>query len=185
MPSPNRRAGRRIGPGTAAGTAGATGPTGSLSADERIDLLPQAFAALSPWADPDRVEIALDAALRRLVDRERGLVKLFDPPYTEDERSPGSITGYGRGVRENGGQYTHGALFLALACFRRGRREQGRAILEMLVPENHDLRRWEAEPYALAADVSTAPGREGEAGWTWYTGSAGWFWRIATEEMEE
>ncbi|MBR3473736.1 MAG: hypothetical protein IKH34_01565 [Oscillospiraceae bacterium] len=157
----------------------------SLGGDGRLDLLPQAFAALSPWADPDRAEAALDEALRRLVDRERGLVKLFDPPYTEDERSPGSITGYGRGVRENGGQYTHGALFLALACFRRGRREQGRAILEMLVPENHDLRRWEAEPYALAADVSTAPGREGEAGWTWYTGSAGWFWRIATEEMEE
>ena len=156
-----------------------------LGGDERIDLLPQAFAALSPWADPDRVEIALDAALRRLVDRERGLVKLFDPPFTEGERSPGSITGYGRGVRENGGQYTHGVLFLALACLRRGRKEQGLRLLRMLVPENHDLRRWEAEPYVLAADVSAAPGREGEAGWTWYTGSAGWFWRIVTEELGE
>ena len=154
-----------------------------LGGDARIDLLPQAFAAMSPWSDPDRAEAALDAALRRLVDREHGLVKLFDPPFTEAERSPGSITGYGRGWRENGGQYTHGALWLARACFRRGRREEGLELLRLLLPEEHDLSRWEAEPFVLAADVSSAPGHEGEAGWTWYTGSAGWFFRVVTEDL--
>ena len=154
-----------------------------LGGDGRIDLLPQAFAAMSPWADPDRAEAALDAALRRLWDREHGLVKLFDPPFTEAERSPGSITGYGRGWRENGGQYSHAVLWLARACFHRGRRKEGLALLRLLLPEEHDLRRWEAEPFALAADVSSAPGHEGEAGWTWYTGSAGWYFRVVTEDL--
>ena len=158
-----------------------------LGGDGRIDLLPQAFAAMSPFADPAHAEAALDAALGRLVDREHGLVKLFDPPFTEAERRPGSITGYGRGVRENGGQYTHGALWLVLACLRRGRREEGLALLRLLLPtwEGRDLARYEAEPFALPADISAAPGREGQAGWTWYTGSAGWFYRILTEELSE
>ncbi len=158
-----------------------------LGGDGRIDLLPQAFAAMSPFSDPVHAEAALDECLRRLVDREHGLVKLFDPPFTEDERRPGSITGYGRGVRENGGQYTHGALWLVLACLRRGRREEGLALLRLLLPtwEGRDLARYEAEPFALPADISSAPGREGQAGWTWYTGSAGWFWRIVTRELGE
>ena len=156
-----------------------------LGGDGRIDLLPQAFAAMSPFSDPSHAETALDEALRRLADREHGLVKLFDPPFTEDERRPGSITGYGRGVRENGGQYTHGALWLALACLRRGRKKDALALLLLLSPgyEGRDLRRYEAEPFVLPADISSAPGHEGEAGWTWYTGSAGWFFRILTQEL--
>ena len=158
-----------------------------LGGDGRIDLLPQAFAAMSPFSDPLHAETALDEAIRRLADREHGLVKLFDPPFSQDERRPGSITGYGRGVRENGGQYTHGALWLALACLRRGRRKDGLALLQLLSPgyEKRDLARYEAEPFVLPADISSAPGREGEAGWTWYTGSAGWFFRILTEEIIE
>ncbi len=156
-----------------------------LGGDERMDLLPQAFAAMSPFSDPLHAETALDEAIRRLTDREHGLVKLLDPPFSEKERRPGSITGYGRGVRENGGQYTHGALFLALACLRRGRKKDGLALLQLLSPgyEGRDLARYEAEPFVLPADISSAPGREGEAGWTWYTGSAGWFWRILTREL--
>ena len=154
-----------------------------LGGDGRIDLLPQAFAALSPYADPARAEAALDAALSRLVDKQHGLVKLFDPPFGEDERSPGSIVGYGRGFRENGGQYTHAALWLARACLRRGRLDEGLELLKLLLPEEHDLRRWGAEPFVLAADVSSAPGHEGEAGWTWYTGSAGWFFRVVAEDL--
>lgn len=158
-----------------------------LGGDGRIDLLPQAFAAMSPFSDPLHAETALDEALRRLWDREHGLVKLFDPPFSENERSPGSIAGYGRGVRENGGQYTHGALWLALACLRRGRKQNGLALLQLLSPgyERRDLARYEAEPFVLPADICSAPGREGEAGWTWYTGSAGWFYRILTEELNE
>ena len=155
----------------------------SLGGEERIDLLPTAWAALNPWADLNHVQISLDACLRRLVDREHGIIKLFDPPFAEGERSPGSILGYGRGVRENGGQYTHGAIWLARACFRQGRREEGLRLLRMLLPENHDPARYEAEPFVLAADLCAAPGREGQAGWTWYTGSAGWFFRVATEEL--
>lgn len=158
-----------------------------LGGDGRMDLLPQAFAAMSPFSDPLHAETALDEAIRRLWDREHGLIKLFDPPFSENERSPGSITGYGRGVRENGGQYTHGALWLALACLRRGRKQDGLALLQLLSPgyAQRDLARYEAEPFVLPADICSAPGREGEAGWTWYTGSAGWFYRILTEELSE
>ena len=154
-----------------------------LGGEERIDAVAQAFAAMSPWSTPARAEAALDAALERLVDEEHGLVRLFTPPYGTQERSPGSIVGYGKGYRENGGQYTHAALWLARACFVRGRREDGLRLLKLLVPEGHDLRRWEAEPFVLAADVCAAPGREGEAGWSWYTGSSGWFFRVVTENL--
>ena len=129
------------------------------------------------------MDAALDAALRRLVDEEHGLIRLFDPPFDDSERSPGSIVGYGKGVRENGGQYTHGALWLIRALFRRGRRWEGERLLRMLLPTGRDPGRYQAEPFVLAADVSAAPGREGEAGWTWYTGSAGWMLRIVFEDL--
>ena len=91
---------------------------------------------------------------------------------------------YGAGFRENGGQYTHAGIWLARALLRRGRRAEALDVLALLLPDGRDLKRYEAEPFVLAADVTAAPGREGEAGWTWYTGSAGWFWRVA-REMEE
>ena len=111
-------------------------------------------------------------------------MRLFTPPYSPDERPcPGYIASYGEGFRENGGQYTHGAIWLAMACLRLGRAEDGWDILSMLLPENHDLRRYGAEPFVIAADVYAAPGHEGEAGWSWYTGSAGWYFRAVTEEL--
>ena len=123
----------------------------------------------------------MDHALTRLVDREHNLVRLLDPPYgTED--SPGYLSGYGAGFRENGGQYTHAAVWLAMAALRLGRREEGLAILRLLLPENHDPAVYEAEPFVLPADVCAARGREGIAGWTWYTGSAGWYFRAWTKE---
>ena len=122
--------------------------------------------------------------MRRLVDREHGLVKLFDPPFDEEERSPGSIVGYGKGWRENGGQYTHAALWLARACFRRGRLEEGLGLLRLLLPGGaRPCAAGRRSPSCWPADVSAAPGHEGEAGWTWYTGSAGWFFRIAAEDL--
>ncbi len=155
----------------------------ALGGEERIDSLAQSWAALSPYSSPLHVEKALDAALGRLVDRPNKLVKLFDPPYSSRERRPGYISGYGEGFRENGGQYTHGAIWLALAALRRGRTDQGYQILQYLLPENHDIKRYGAEPFVLPADVYTAPGHEGEAGWSWYTGSAGWYFRVVTEEL--
>ncbi len=159
-------------------------PDGSpLGGDSRIDSLPQSWAALSGYAAPERVSRALDEALRRLLDERHGLVRLLDPPFGAGEPEPGYLVSYGEGFRENGGQYTHGALWLALACLRQDRPDDAWAILRLLLPENRDLRRYEAEPFVLAADVCAAPGHEGQAGWTWYTGSAGWFFRIVAQEM--
>ncbi len=154
----------------------------ALGDGERIDSVAQSWAAFCPWASPEKVELALDSALRRLVDREHGLVRLLAPPYPADD-SPGYLSGYGEGFRENGGQYTHAAVWLALACLRRGRETQGREILRMLLPENGDPARYEAEPFVLPADVCAAKGREGLSGWTWYTGSAGWYFRAACEGL--
>ena len=154
-----------------------------LGGDERIDSLAQSWAAFCPYADPGRVELALDAALRRLVDEERRIVRLFDPPFDADERYPGYLAGYGPGVRENGGQYTHGAIWLAMACFAQKRPEDGWRILRLLLPETHDAAVYQAEPFVLPADVSAAPGQEGRAGWTWYTGSAGWYFRVVSQAM--
>ena len=153
-----------------------------LGSGESIDALAQSWAAFCPWADRAHAESALDCALARLVDRERRIVRLLDPPYTP-ENSPGYLSGYGKGFRENGGQYTHAAIWLALAALRLGRRSEGTELLRMLLPETHDIARYEAEPFVLPADVCAAEGREGLAGWTWYTGSAGWLYRVITEEL--
>ena len=155
----------------------------ALGGDERIDSIAQSWAALCPHGDKTHADAALENALCKLVDREHRLVKLFDPPYSPDEPYLGYISSYGEGFRENGGQYTHGAVWLAMACFRRGRPDAGYEILNLLLPENHRLQSYGGEPFVLAADVYAASGHEGEAGWTWYTGSAGWFFRAVTEEL--
>ncbi|MBQ8216475.1 MAG: hypothetical protein IJZ91_00790 [Oscillospiraceae bacterium] len=156
----------------------------ALGGAERIDSVAQSWAVLSDTVETgNRPQVALDSALRSLVDRKHKIVRLFDPPYTADERYAGYIAGYGEGFRENGGQYSHGAIWLAMAAFRLGRHEDAWEILSMLLPQNHDLNRYAAEPFVLAADVYSAKGREGEAGWTWYTGSAGWYFRAVYEEM--
>ncbi|MDO4982062.1 MAG: glucoamylase family protein [Eubacteriales bacterium] len=155
-----------------------------LGGEERIDLLPQSWAVLCSGKEPTpRDERAVDAAFHRLVDRKNGIVKLFAPPYSEGERRAGYIVSYGEGFRENGGQYTHGAIWLAMACFRLGKNAEGWEILKLLLPEGHDMTRYGAEPFVLSADVYSAAGHEGEAGWTWYTGSAGWYFRAVYETM--
>ncbi|MDO4990224.1 MAG: glucoamylase family protein [Eubacteriales bacterium] len=153
-----------------------------LGGGEAVDSLAQSWAVFCPYADHTHAESALDCALARLVDREHRIVRLLDPPYTP-ENSPGYCSGYGQGFRENGGQYTHAAIWLALAALRLGRRSEGIELLRMLLPETHDPARYEAEPFVLPADVCAARGHEGLAGWTWYTGSAGWFYRVVTEEL--
>ena len=159
-----------------------TADGGALGDRERIDSVAQSWAAFCPQADPMHAAAAVDRALTRLVDRAHGLVRLLDPPYGAED-SPGYLSGYGAGFRENGGQYTHAAVWLAMAALRLGRREDGLEILRMLLPENHDPAVFEAEPFVLPADVCAARGREGTAGWTWYTGSAGWYFRAWTREV--
>ena len=158
-------------------------PLGSDGEDAcRIDSIAQSWAALCACADPEKTDLALSAALERLFDREHGLIKLFDPPFAGDER-PGYIASYGPGFRENGGQYTHAALWLALALLRRDRADAAWDVLSALLPGGKDTSVYLAEPFVLAADVYSAAGHEGEAGWSWYTGAAGWFLRIVTEEL--
>ena len=146
----------------------------------RIDSIVQSWAV---FCGAKHAAEALDWALCRLVDERARLVKLLDPPYAADEERFGYIASYGEGCRENGGQYTHAAVWLARACFRAGRPDAGREILSLLLPEGREIARYGAEPYVLPADVCAAPGHEGEAGWTWYTGSAGWFFRTVTEDL--
>lgn len=149
----------------------------------RIDSIAQSWAVMCSEASNSRIDLALDSALSELYDRENGIVKLFTPPFYSTERDPGYIQSYGPGFRENGGQYTHAAIWLAMACLRTGRVNDGYSILCDLMPESHDLKRYMAEPFVIAADVYSCPDHIGEAGWTWYTGSSGWYFRVVCEEL--
>lgn len=158
-------------------------PLGSAGNDEcRIDAIAQAFAALDTHADPGRVQTALTSAVAQLFDREHNVVRLFDPPITRRTPETGYVRSYGAGLRENGGQYTHGALWLAMALLRTGRTAEGAEILHAVLPTAHDPARYEGEPYVLAADIAGGD-NAGAAGWTWYTGAAGWYLRIAAEDL--
>lgn len=158
-------------------------PLGSEKSGEcRIDAIAQAFAAFDTHADPAHVHAALTSAVEQLFDREHNVVRLFDPPITRRTPETGYVRSYGAGLRENGGQYTHGALWLAMALLRTGRTDEGAQILRAVLPAAHDPARYEGEPYVLAADVA-AGDNAGVAGWTWYTGAAGWYLRIAAEEL--
>lgn len=158
-------------------------PLGSEKSGEcRIDAIAQAFAAFDTHADPAHVHAALTSAVEQLFDREHNVVRLFDPPITRRTPETGYVRSYGAGLRENGGQYTHGALWLAMALLRTGRTDEGVQILRAVLPAAHDPARYEGEPYVLAADVA-AGDNAGVAGWTWYTGAAGWYLRVAAEEL--
>jgi len=134
-------------------------------------------------ADESRVRTALRSSVERLYDEAHGLTKLFAPPFADTGRDPGYIRSCGPGFRENGGQYTHGAIWLASALLKKGFTEEGAAILLNTMPARHDPALWGAEPYVLAADVSANPDHYGEALWSWYTGSAGWFFRVVLEDL--
>ncbi len=164
-------------------------PLGSHTSEEaRIDSLPQSWAVISGAGDATRARRAMESAERLLVRERERLVLLFDPPFDRSEPNPGYIMGYPPGMRENGGQYTHGATWMAMAWARL--REGGRAahLLQMMNPIElsrtpEDVARYRGEPYVVAADVYAAEGRVGQCGWTWYTGSAGWMYRIWIEEV--
>jgi cellobiose phosphorylase len=162
---------------------------GSSQSEEcRIDSLPQSWSVLAGIGDAARRERAMDAVLERLVDEEAGIVKLFAPPFDKAPLDPGYIKGYVPGVRENGGQYTHAAIWVAMALAKLGRADDAWRIARMLNPIRHSeateaARRYRLEPYVVAADVYSAPGHLGRGGWSWYTGSAGWMYRLLTESL--
>jgi cellobiose phosphorylase len=164
-------------------------PIGSARSDEcRIDSLPQSWSVLAGLGDHARREQALDAVLAQLVDADAGIVKLFTPPFDKTPLDPGYIKGYVPGVRENGGQYTHAAVWLAMAMAAQGRSEDAWRIARMLNPITHSAdaetaRRYRLEPYAVAADVYASDAHAGRGGWSWYTGSAGWMYRLLAESL--
>ena len=148
-----------------------------------MDSVAQSWAAFSGTADRERVRTALQAAADHLYDRAHGLVKLFAPPFDGTGRDPGYIRSYGPGFRENGGQYTHGAIWLASALLKEGMTDLGANMLLDMLPARHPRDVWGAEPYVLAADVSAEPDHYGQAMWSWYTGAAGWFFRVVLEDL--
>jgi cyclic beta-1,2-glucan synthetase len=164
-------------------------PIGSAASQEaKIDSLPQSWAWLSGAGDPERARMAIESAWKYLVLEDQKLVLLLKPPFDKAEPSPGYIQGYPPGVRENGGQYTHAALWLAMAFARSGDGDRAVRLLRMLNPIEHarnaeEVWRYGVEPYAVASDVYRLPGREGQGGWTWYTGSAAWMYRAWIEEV--
>jgi cyclic beta-1,2-glucan synthetase len=160
----------------------------SVNTEARIDSLPQSWAWLSGAADMDRAEKALESAWSHLVREDEDLVLLFEPPFDQSKPSPGYIKGYPPGVRENGGQYTHSAIWLAMAFARHGDGTRAAKILRMLNPIERTRNpeavwRYGIEPYVVAADVYRLPGRIGQGGWSWYTGSAAWMYRAWVEEI--
>jgi cyclic beta-1,2-glucan synthetase len=164
-------------------------PLGTAAADEcQIDALVQAWAVLTGAADAERAAEAMAAVERRLVRDDARLIQLLDPPFDRMDRDPGYIKGYVPGVRENGGQYTHGALWYVRALAELGRGNRAVELLDMLNPINHartlnDVDVYQVEPYVVAADVYSQPPHVGRGGWTWYTGSAGWMFRVAVESI--
>jgi cellobiose phosphorylase len=146
-----------------------------------IDSVAQSAAVLSGFGSRDKCNIALDTALRELCDIKNGVIKLFTPPF-DGEKDPGYIRSYIPGVRENGGRYTHAAIWLAMALFKLGRNDEGAAILDSLLPAD-DNDRYKIEPFVIAADVYSDPQNYARGGWSWYTGSAGWFRRAVREYL--
>jgi cyclic beta-1,2-glucan synthetase len=163
-------------------------PLGSAQNDEcQIDSLAQTWSVLA-GADSSRARQAIQSVLERLVHRDERLVLLFAPPFDKTALDPGYIKGYLPGIRENGGQYTHAALWLVEALAQLGDGDQAMAIYDLIDPTGHaevpeGAARYQVEPYVVAADVYGAAPHTGRGGWTWYTGSAAWMYRVAVESL--
>ncbi|MDB4908213.1 MAG: hypothetical protein JWO05_2997 [Gemmatimonadetes bacterium] len=162
-------------------------PLGSASSEEcQIDALAQSWSVLSGAGDPARSRQAMASVNERLILDDARILMLLTPPFDKTTHDPGYIKGYLPGVRENGAQYTHAALWTALATIRLGDGDRAGELVSMLNPFSHsrtaeDVERYKVEPYVIAADVYAVAGQEGRGGWTWYTGSASWSYRVALE----
>jgi cyclic beta-1,2-glucan synthetase len=139
-------------------------------------------------ADPERAARAMASVERELIRSKDSLALLFAPPFDKTPLDPGYIKGYPPGIRENGGQYTHAALWSVIAFAALGEGDKAAALFSLLNPINHartrsDVHRYKVEPYVVAADVYAKPPHVGRGGWTWYTGSAGWMQRAGIESI--
>jgi cyclic beta-1,2-glucan synthetase len=164
-------------------------PIGSAASSEcRIDSIAQSWAVLSGAAPLDRARAAMAAVETHLVRERDGLVLLLTPPFDGQGHDPGYIQGYVPGIRENGGQYTHAALWVVWAYAALGDGDRAGALLRLLNPIYHaatpqDVARYKVEPYVVAADIYSHPAHVGRGGWTWYTGSAAWMYRVIIEAL--
>ena len=164
-------------------------PLGSARNVEcRIDSIAQSWSVLSGAGDPERARDAMEAVDAHLVRRGDALIQLLDPPFDRSDLDPGYIRGYVPGVRENGGQYTHGAIWTAMAFAALGDRARAWELASMMNPVNHAdtpaaMARYKVEPYVVAADVYAVSPHTGRGGWSWYTGSAGWMYRLFVESL--
>ena len=162
---------------------------GSASNDEcKIDSIAQSWSVLSGAGNPERSLVAMESVNKRLVRRELGLIQLLDPPFDKSSLNPGYIKGYVPGVRENGGQYTHAAIWMVMASAAMGDSKRTWELFQIINPINHGRTKeqvdiYKVEPYVMAADVYAAPQHKGRGGWTWYTGSSGWMYQLIIESL--
>ena len=164
-------------------------PLGSASDEEcKIDSIAQSWSVLSGAGDSERINIAMESAYKNLVQKDAKIIQLLEPPFDKSGKNPGYIKGYVPGVRENGGQYTHAAVWLITAFAKLGNNERVWELLDMINPVNHgktteSIATYKVESYVLAADVYARTPHAGRGGWTWYTGSAAWMYRLITESF--
>jgi cyclic beta-1,2-glucan synthetase len=160
----------------------------SVNPECQIDSIAQTWSVLSGAGDAERSRMAMESVDQHLVRREDALIQLLDPPFDKSELNPGYIKGYVPGVRENGGQYTHAAIWAAMAFARLGDNQRAWELFSMINPVNHarspeGVGTYKAEPYVVAADVYALSPHTGRGGWTWYTGSAAWLYRLIVESL--
>ncbi len=164
-------------------------PLGSAQNDEcRIDSIAQTWAVISGAADPERARRAMAAVDEKLVRRDPGMILLFTPPFDQGRLQPGYVKGYVPGIRENGGQYTHASTWTIEAAALLGQGDRAKEYFDLLSPIKHTLtpeqvERYKVEPYVVVADIYGHPPHTGRGGWTWYTGSAGWLYRVMLESI--
>src|SRR4030066_1629824 len=164
-------------------------PLGSAANTEcQIDSISQSWAVLSGAGDAGRARLAMEAVDQRLVRRDSALIQLLDPPFDKTPLDPGYIKGYVPGVRENGGQYTHAAIWAAMAFAALGASSRAWELLAIINPVSHgrspeEIETYKVEPYVVAADVYAVSPHIGRGGWTWYTGSAAWMYRLILESL--
>lgn len=162
-------------------------PLGSFENTEcKIDSLAQSWAVISGYGSKERIEKAMESVERYLIKEEEGLILLFTPPFDKSKLDPGYIKGYVPGVRENGGQYTHAATWVINAFAMMGDGDKAWRLYNMINPVNHtrtsiECATYKVEPYVMAADVYAVSLHVGRGGWTWYTGAAGWMYRVGIE----
>jgi cyclic beta-1,2-glucan synthetase len=164
-------------------------PLGSSKNTEcRIDAISQSWSVLSEAGDKEHSLKAMESVNKHLVNRQKHLIQLLDPPFDKSDPDPGYIRGYVPGVRENGGQYTHAAIWTVMAYAKLGRQDLTWELLQLINPLNHgrtatEVATYKAEPYVMAADVYGVTPHTGRGGWTWYTGSAGWMYMLILESF--